>query len=143
MAKTAASNVLGKNIKFRPVFNTTITKLFDMEIGNFGITEKEAERNGVEVVTGRFEGPTRPEYYPGGKSITVKLIFRKGDRKLIGGQIVGGERVWGRIIALSFAAQKGATVDDMSLGETAYAPPVSPTVDPITVAAEIAMKRFR
>ncbi|NJF26124.1 NAD(P)/FAD-dependent oxidoreductase [Thermococcus sp. Bubb.Bath] len=143
MAKVAAEHIAGKDVSFRPVFNTAITELFDLEIGAFGITEERAKREGIEVVVGKFKGSTKPEYYPGGKPITVKLIFRKTDRKLIGGQIVGGERVWGRIMTLSALAQKGATVEDVAYLETAYAPPISPTIDPITVAAEMAQRRLR
>lgn len=143
MAKVAAENVFNKNVKFKPVFNTAITELFDLEIGTFGITQERARKEGVEVVVGKFKGSTKPEYYPGGKPITVKLIFRKDNKKLIGAQIVGGERVWGRIMALSFAAQKETTVEDIAYGETAYAPPISPTIDPITVAAEMALRRFK
>lgn len=143
MAKVAAENVFNKNVKFKPVFNTAITELFDLEIGTFGITQERARKEGIEVIVGKFKGSTKPEYYPGGKPITVKLIFRKDNKKLIGAQIVGGERVWGRIMALSFAAQKEATVEDIAYGETAYAPPISPTIDPITVAAEMALRRFK
>lgn len=143
MAKVAAINALGGSVKFRPVFNTAITELFELEIGTFGMTEERAKREGLEVVVGKFKGSTKPEYYPEGKPISVKLIFKKSDKKLIGAQIVGGERVWGRIMALSFAAQKNATVEDIAYGETAYAPPISPTIDPITIAAEMALRRFR
>ncbi|WP_297489897.1 FAD-dependent oxidoreductase [Thermococcus sp.] len=142
MAKVAAEHIAGKDVSFRPVFNTAITELFALEIGTFGITEERARREGIEVVAGKFRGSTKPEYYPGGKPITVKLIFRKSDRKLIGGQIVGGERVWARVITLSALAQKGATAEDVAYLETAYAPPISPTIDPITVAAEMALRRF-
>ncbi|AIF69925.1 NADH oxidase [Palaeococcus pacificus DY20341] len=143
MAKVAAINALGGEEKFRPVFNTAITELFDLEIGTFGMTQERAKREGIDIVVGKFKGSTKPEYFPGGKPITVKAIFRKEDKRLIGAQIVGGERVWGRIMALSFAAQKGATVEDIAYGETAYAPPISPTIDPITVAAEMALRKFK
>lgn len=142
MAKVAAENIAGRNVKFRPVFNTAITEIFDLEIGAFGITEERAKKEEIEVVVGKFRGSTKPEYYPGGKPIVVKLIFRKEDRRLIGAQIVGGERVWGRIMTLSALAQKGATVEDVVYLETAYAPPISPTIDPITIAAEMAMRKL-
>ncbi|WP_297502128.1 FAD-dependent oxidoreductase [Thermococcus sp.] len=142
MAKVAAEHIAGKDVAFRPVFNTAITGLFGLEIGVFGITEEGAKREGIETAVGRFRGSTKPEYYPGGKPITVKLVFRKSDRKLIGGQIVGGERVWGRIMTLSALAQKGATVEDVAYLETAYAPPISPTIDPITVAGEMAIRKL-
>ena len=143
MAKVAAEHIAGKEVSFRPVFNTAITELFGLEIGTFGITEERAKKEGVEIAVGRFKGSTKPEYYPGGKPITVKVIFRKSDRRLIGAQIVGGERVWGRIMTLSALAQKGATVEDVVYLETAYAPPVSPTIDPISIAAEMALRRLR
>ncbi|NJE25802.1 NADH oxidase [Thermococcus sp. MV5] len=143
MAKVAAENIFGRDVKFKPVFNTAITELFDLEIGTFGITQERAKKEGINVVIGKFKGSTKPEYYPGGKPIIVKLIFRKKDKKLIGAQIVGGERVWGRIMALSLVAQKGASVEDVAYSETAYAPPISPTIDPITIAAEMALKKFK
>jgi NADH oxidase (H2O2-forming) len=46
-------------------------------------------------------------------------------------------------MTLSALAQKGATVEDVVYLETAYAPPISPTIDPISVAAEMALRRFR
>ncbi len=143
MAKVAAEHIAGKDAAFKPVFNTAITELFDLEIGTFGIAEERAKREGIEIAVGKFRGSTKPEYYPGGKPITVKLIFRKPGGKLIGAQVVGGERVWGRIMTLSALAQKGATVEDVAYLETAYAPPISPTIDPISVAAEMAMRKFK
>ena len=143
MAKVAAEHIAGKNVSFRPVFNTAITELFGLEIGTFGITEERTKREGIEIVVGKFKGSTKPEYYPGGKPITVKTIFRKSDSRLIGAQVVGGERAWGRIMTLSALAQKRATVEDVVYLETAYAPPISPTIDPITVAAEMALRRLR
>ncbi len=142
MAKVAAEHIAGKDAAFKPVFSTAITELFDLEIGTFGIAEERAKREGIEIAVGKFRGSTKPEYYPGGKVITVKLIFRKPAGNLIGAQIVGGERVWGRIMTLSALAQKGATVEDVAYLETAYAPPISPTIDPISVAAEMALRKF-
>jgi len=75
MAKIAAINALGGEEKFKPVFNTAITELFDLEIGTFGMTQERAEKEGIKVAVGKFRGSTKPEYYPGGKPITVKLIF--------------------------------------------------------------------
>ncbi len=143
MAKIAAEHIAGKDASFKPVFNTAITELFGLEIGAFGITEEGAKKKSIDIAVGKFKGSTKPEYYPGGKPITVKVIFRKSDKKLIGAQVVGGERVWGRIMTLSALAQKGATVEDVVYLETAYAPPISPTIDPITVAGEMALRRFR
>jgi len=52
MAKVAAEHIAGKDVSFRPVFNTAITKLFGLEIGTFGVTEERAKKEGIEVVQG-------------------------------------------------------------------------------------------
>ena len=46
-------------------------------------------------------------------------------------------------MALSLVAQKGASVGDIAYSETAYPPPISPTIDPITIAAEMALRKFK
>jgi len=42
---------------------------------------------------------------------------------------------------LSFAMQRGARLADIAAMETAYTPPLSPTVDPLTLAAELALRK--
>jgi len=61
MAKIAAINALGGEEKFKPVFNTAITELFDLEIGTFGMTQERAEKEGIKVAVGKFRGSTKPD----------------------------------------------------------------------------------
>lgn len=77
--------IVGKDVFFRLVFNIVIIELFGFEIGIFGIIEERVKKEDIEVVVGKFKGLIKLEYYFGGKFIIVKFIFRKLDRKFIGG----------------------------------------------------------
>jgi len=93
-------------------------------------------------VAGTITSKTRADYYPGGKSVRVKIIVDKDTERIVGGQIVGGEEVTQRINALSFAIQKQMTVRELAKADTCYAPPVNETWEPMVLAAEIAIRRL-
>ena len=57
--------------------------------------------------------------------------------------MIGGEQVTQRVNALSFAIQKQMTVRDLAKADTAYAPPLNETWEPMVLAAEIALRKLR
>jgi NADH oxidase (H2O2-forming) len=120
-----------------------VTKFFDTEIGVTGLTDFSAKRNGYETVIGTITTKTRPEYYPSGHNIKIKIVVDKESRRIIGGQIIGGEEVTQRINALSFAIQKHMTIHELAKADTAYAPPLNETWEPMVLAAEIAIRKLR
>ncbi len=140
--KVAGINAAGGYAIFPGCLCSAVTRLFDLEIGATGLTEFAASRAGIETVAGSITSKTRADYYPGGKSIRVKILVEKDTERIIGGQIVGGEEVTQRINALSFAIQKQMTVRDLAKADTCYAPPVNETWEPMVLAAEIAMRRL-
>jgi len=140
--KVAGINAAGGYSVFTGCLGSCVTRLFDLEIGATGLTEFAASRAGIETVAGSITSKTRADYYPGGKSIRVKVIVDKDTERMIGGQIVGGEEVTQRINALSFAIQKQMTVRELAKADTCYAPPVNETWEPMVLAAEIAMRRL-
>jgi NADH oxidase (H2O2-forming) len=142
-AKVAGINTAGGFAVFHGVLGSSVTKLFDTEIGVTGLTEFFAKRAGLETVVGAITSKTRPEYYPGGLPIKIKLVVEKESQRIIGAQIVGGEEVTQRINALSFAMQKQMTVRELAKADTAYAPPLNETWEPMVLAAEIALRKLR
>jgi NADH oxidase (H2O2-forming) len=142
-AKVAGINAAGGYAIFLGCLGSAVTKLFDMEIGATGLTEFMAGRVGIKIVVGSITSKTRPDYYPGGKSIRIKLVVEKETERLIGGQIIGGEEVTQRINALSFAIQKQMTVRELVKADTCYAPPLNETWEPMVLAAETALRKLR
>jgi NADH oxidase (H2O2-forming) len=141
--KVAGANAGGDYSQFTGVLVSAVTRLFDIEAGATGISETAAARNRIEVVVGAISSKTKADYYPSAKPIKVKLIIEKESQRLIGAQIVGGEEVTQRINALSFAIQKQMTVRELAKADTAYAPPLCETWDPMVLAAEMALMKMR
>jgi NADH oxidase (H2O2-forming) len=141
--KVAGANAGGDYSQFTGVLASAVTRLFEIEAGATGISETSAARNRIEVVVGAISSKTKADYYPAAKPIKVKLIVEKESQRIIGGQIVGGEEVTQRINALSFAIQKQMTVRELAKADTAYAPPLCETWEPMVLAAEMVLMKLR
>ncbi len=141
--KVAGANAGGGYSLFNGVLASAVTQLFEIEAGSTGLTETVAARNSIEVVTGAISSKTRAAYYPNSKSVKVKLVVEKESQSIIGAQIVGGEEVTQRVNALSFAIQKGINVRELAKADTAYAPPLNETWEPMVLAAEMVLMKLR
>ena len=141
--KVAGANAAGDYAMFTGVLASAVTRLFEVEAGVTGLTEAAAARNRIEVVTGAISSKTKADYYPTAKPIKVKLVVEKESQRIIGAQIIGGEEVTQRINALSFAIQKQMTVRELTKADTAYAPPLCETWEPMVLAAEMVLMKLR
>ncbi len=141
--KIAGINAAGGYALFTGVLNSSVSRLYDTDIGSTGLTEAAAQRARIETVTGTITSRTKAEYYPGALPIKVRLVVEKESRRIIGAQIIGGEEVTQRINAISFAIQKQMTARELSKADTAYAPPVCETWEPLVLAAEMVLMKLR
>jgi NADPH-dependent 2,4-dienoyl-CoA reductase/sulfur reductase-like enzyme len=141
--KVAGANAASNYALFTGILASAVTRLFEVEAGVTGLTEKAAARNNMEVVTGAISSKTKANYYPTAKPIKVKLVVEKESQRIIGAQIIGGEEVTQRINALSFAIQKQMNVRELAKADTAYAPPLSETWEPMVLAAEMVLMKLR
>ena len=141
--KVAGANAAGDYALFTGILASAVTRLFEVEAGVTGLTENAAARNRIEVVTGAISSKTKADYYPTAKPIKVKLVVERESQRLIGAQIIGGEEVTQRINALSFAIQKQMTIRELAKADTAYAPPLCETWEPMVLAAEMVLMKIR
>jgi len=141
--KVAGINAAGDYSQFGGILASAVTRLFEIEAGNTGLTETSAARNRMEVVTGVISSKTKADYFPGAKPIKIKLIVEKESQRIVGGQVIGGEEVTQRINCLSFAIQKSMTVRELAKADTAYAPPLCETWEPMVLAAEMVLMKLR
>jgi len=139
-ARVVAANLSGEAVELKPTLSTSITHIGGLVVAAVGINKKMAMDLGFDVLTARFKGSSLPEYYPGGKDMVIKLIFTP-EKKILGGQIVGSEGVLARIDTLSAVMQCGGDLDTLHYMETAYTPPISPTIDPLSLVAGVALKK--
>ncbi|KAA0007030.1 MAG: NAD(FAD)-dependent dehydrogenase [Thermoplasmata archaeon] len=118
---------------------TRTTKLFGVEVAAVGPTLKQIQN--INPVTGRFTGGTLPDYFPGGEEVTVKVAVNPADGVVVAAQAVGVDAAQ-RINVFACAIMNKMSVEALSQMETAYAPPVAPTLDPLTIACDVARMRY-
>ena len=140
--KVAAKNIAGIDSIFRPVLNSVVSKIGELEIGAVGLTESSAKLNGIDIVIGRSKALTKARYYPGCKPIDIKIVCSTGG-KILGCQIIAKETVAERVDTMALAIAKGVKCEEITEMEFSYAPPVSMVVDPIVMAAEDAIDNMK
>jgi NADH oxidase (H2O2-forming) len=140
--KVAAKNIAGIDSIFRPVLNSVVSKIGELEIGAVGLTESSAKLNGIDIVIGRSKALTKARYYPGCKPIDIKIVCSAGGT-ILGCQIIAKETVAERVDTMALAIAKGVKCEEITEMEFSYAPPVSMVVDPIVMAAENAIDNMK
>lgn len=141
--KVAGINAAGAYALFTGVLGSSVSRLYKTDIGSTGLTEVAAQKARIETITGTITSKTKADYYPGALPIKVKLVVEKESQRVIGAQIIGGEEVTQRINAISFAMQKQMTARELAKADTAYAPPVCETWEPLVLAAEMVLMKLR
>ena len=140
-AIAAGTNAAGGNYELCKGFlNTSTSEFFGVEIASVGPTIKEAEKI-FTVVAGKFNGSSLPDYFPGGKPISIKVIVDKYTGMIIGAQAVG-ENAAQRINTFACAILGELDVETLRKLETAYAPPIAPTLDAVTLVCDIVSKKL-
>lgn len=142
--RTAGTNAAGGRSELPPgILGTRVTMAFGMHLAGVGPTEAQLRKAGMEPVVGRFVGSTLPDYIPGGQEIIVKVLAHPETGRILGAQIVGNSRVHQRINSFAVAILAGMTIGQFSKLETAYAPPIAPTLDAITLACDVAQMKMK
>ncbi len=114
MARVAARNILGGREEFPGVVNANATTVFDIGLGQAGLTEQMAREAGIAVVTGTSQVLDRYPMMPGAAPIHTKLVFDADTRRLVGGCVLRqGHGAAQSADFISFAVQKGTTLDDL------------------------------
>ncbi len=140
--RIAGENAAGGSACFPGVMGTAIFKAFDLNVAMTGLTETSALAAGVRSVSATIEGRDRARYYPGAKPVVVKLLADVGTGKVLGAQAVGLGAVDKVIDIVATALIGGLYCEDLEHLDLAYAPPYSPVLSPVIVAAGVLAKQL-
>ena len=132
--RIAADNICGGNSRYLGSQGSSVIKVFDMTAATTGINETNARKSGLDVDTVILSPMSHAGYYPGGKVMTMKVVFEKESYRLLGAQIVGYDGVDKRIDVLATAIHAGLKATDLKDLDLAYAPPYSSAKDPVNMA---------
>jgi NADPH-dependent 2,4-dienoyl-CoA reductase/sulfur reductase-like enzyme/rhodanese-related sulfurtransferase len=132
--RIAADNICGGDSHYTGSQGSSVIKVFDMTAASTGVNEINARKAGLDVDTVILSPMSHAGYYPGGKVMTMKVVFEKETYRLLGAQIVGYEGVDKRIDVLATAIRAGLKATELKDVDLAYAPPYSSAKDPVNMA---------
>lgn len=132
--RIAADNICGGDSRYKGSQGSSVLKLFDITAAATGLNETAAKKAGLNADKVILSPMSHAGYYPGGKIMTMKVVFEKETLRLLGAQIVGYEGVDKRIDVLATAIRCGMKANDLKDLELAYAPPYSSAKDPVNMA---------
>ena len=148
--RIAADNICGGDSRYLGSQGSSVLKVFGMTAAVTGVSETNAKKAGLDADAVVLSPMSHAGYYPGGKLMTMKVIFEKETFRLLGAQIVGYEGVDKRIDVLAAAIHAGLTAIRLKDLDLAYAPPYSSAKDPVNMAgflienlAKGVVKQFR
>ena len=132
--RIAADNICGGDSRYQGSQGSSVIKVFDLTAAATGVNETNAKKAGLDVDTVVLSPMSHAGYYPGGKLMTMKVVFEQETFRLLGAQIVGYEGVDKRIDVLATAIRAGLTAIQLKDLDLAYAPPYSSAKDPVNMA---------
>lgn len=132
--RIAADNMAGGDSRYKGSQGSSVLKIFDLTAAATGLNEAAARRAGLDVEAVALSPMNHAGYYPGGRVMTMKVLFERRTGKLLGAQIVGSDGVDKRIDVLATAIRAGMTAADLTELDLAYAPPYSSAKDPVNMA---------
>lgn len=135
--RIAADNIAGGHSIYKGSQGSLVIKLFDLTAAATGINEKQAQAQGINYDKVILFPSSHATYYPGGKTMSMKVLFERESNRLLGAQIVGYEGVDKRIDVIATALRAGLKATELAELELAYAPPYASAKDPVNMAGFI------
>jgi len=132
--RIAADNICGIKSEYKGAVGSSVIKIFSITAASTGINESAAKSAGIDFDKVILSPLSHAGYYPGGKVMTIKVLFEKKSFRLLGAQIIGYDGVDKRIDVLATALRCGMKATDLKDLELAYAPPYSSAKDPVNMA---------
>jgi NADPH-dependent 2,4-dienoyl-CoA reductase/sulfur reductase-like enzyme len=141
-AMIAGVNAAGGDREYDGTLGTFVTYVGDLEVSATGYNSSGAEAAGFKVVGGRANTVNKPEWMPGNKPISIKIIADAETGKLLGCQSIGSEGTDWRVNMVALGIKNEMTLEEFASVELAYCPPVSELYDPLLMATDVALRRL-
>jgi rhodanese-related sulfurtransferase len=134
--------VCGNVATFPGTTHTGICKVFEFAAGSTGLSEKAAQRLGLEGYTTVVNtSPDKPGFM-GAKPLISKLLVDK-EQRILGYQCVGMGDVSRQIATAAMAIQGKLALKDVITADLPYAPPFSPAIDHFITACHIMENKLK
>ena len=121
--RIVAGNIVGRNEKYKGSLGTAIIKIFGLTGASTGLNERTLKQLNISYEKIYLHPNNHAAYYPGASPISIKVLYNKENKEILGAQAVGINGVDKFIDIVATSIKFKATIDDLAELELAYAPP--------------------
>lgn len=123
MGTLVARNIVEPTLKYMGTQGTSGIKIYEKCIASTGLTEDVAKATTkMNVASVSLTDNYRPEFMPTNLPATVKLVFDKDTRRVIGGQIISDIDLTQFMNTLSVVIQNEMTIEELAMTDFFFQP---------------------
>ncbi len=122
MGTLVARNLVQPTTEYMGTQGTSGIKIYEDNIAATGMTETAARLAGLDVETSTIEDNYRPEFMPTHEKVTLKVVYEKGSRRILGAQIMSHADLTQSINTISVFIQACMTVDQLAFVDFFFQP---------------------
>lgn len=135
--RIVANNISGEKEKYKGSLGTAILKIFNLTAASTGMNEKSLKNSDISFDKIYLYPNNHANYYPGASPLSIKVLFNKENKRILGAQCFGKEGVDKFIDVIATTLHFKGTIDDLKELELAYAPPFLSAKSPANMAGFI------
>lgn len=135
--RIVANNIFGEKEKYKGSLGTAILKIFNLTAASTGMNEKSLKNSNIPFDKIYLHPNNHANYYPGASPLSIKVLFNKENKRILGAQCFGKEGVDKFIDTIATTLHFKGTIDDLKELELAYAPPFLSAKSPANMAGLI------
>ena len=113
MGTLAAINIVENKIKHPGTQGTSGIKIYENNMASTGITEEIAKQLGIDADFVYAVDNYRPEFMPTYEKVTLKVVFEKESRRILGAQLTSKADLTQSINTISVCIQNNMTIDQL------------------------------
>jgi NADPH-dependent 2,4-dienoyl-CoA reductase/sulfur reductase-like enzyme len=122
MGTLAARNLVRNTVRHLGTQGTSGIKIYDYSIAATGLTEEAAKAEGMEVMAVTVTDNYRPEFMPYNYSVTLKVVYDKCSRLILGAQLWSKADLTQSINTLSACIQNKMKVEELAFVDFFFQP---------------------
>ena len=140
--RTLALALGGREVTYPGVLGTGVVKLPGLSGGRTGLSEEQAKAAGYKPVCVLAVTDDKAHYYPDSAWFAIKLVADMDTHKLLGVQVLGPGAVDKVTDIGVMAVTFGASLEQMTCLDLAYAPPFSTAIHPFVQAVHMLLNKI-
>ena len=122
MGTLAAINIVENKIKHAGTQGTSGIKIYENNMASTGITEEIAKQLGIDADFVYAVDNYRPEFMPTYEKVTLKVVFEKESRRILGAQLTSKADLTQSINTISVCIQNNMTIDQLAFVDFFFQP---------------------